>query len=331
MNILITLPYGIARQTFIPNDVAQKIEQMGNIIWNNTYENYTEEDLYEKIKDIDVCITGWGSPSFSGRVLENANCLKLVAHAAGSVSSVVSDELYAKGIRVISGNKVFAESVAESVIAYLLNSLRDISYYANMMKAGGWRPGDYYNQGLFDQTIGLVGFGDIPKYLVPMLKPFRVKIKAFDKFVDAKAMAEFGVEKAELEDIFTSCSIISIHLPKTDDTKHIIDKRLLQLIPNGAVLVNTARGSVIDEDALIEELKLNRFKAALDVYEKEPLQDNSPLRKMDNVILIPHMGGPTVDRRKYATLAVLNDINNLINNKPLIHEITAIRASRMTK
>ena len=73
-----------------------------------------------------------------------------------------------------------------------------------------------------------------------------------------------------------------------------------------------------------------RVKAALDVYEKEPLQDNSPLRKMYNVILIPHMGGPTVDRRKYATLAVLNDINNLINNKPLIHEITAIRASRMT-
>jgi phosphoglycerate dehydrogenase-like enzyme len=200
-----------------------------------------------------------------------------------------------------------------------------------MMKSGGWRSSDFYNRGLLDQTVGLVGFGEIPRYLVPMLKPFRVKVKAFDKFVDAQTMAEYGVEKVEIEDIFATCPIISIHLPATEETYHMIDRRLLKLIQNDAVLVNTARGSVIDENALIEELKLNRFKVVLDVYEKEPLPDDSPLRKMDNAILIPHMGGPTVDRRKYATLAVLDDINNFINNRPLVHEITAERAARMTR
>ena len=111
----------------------------------------------------------------------------------------------------------------------------------------------------------------------------------------------------------------------------MIDRRLLKMIQKDAVLVNTSRGRVIDEKALIEELKQNRFKAVLDVYEKEPLPDDSPLRKMENTLLIPHMGGPTADRRKYATLAVVDDINNLLSNRPLVHEITAERASRMTR
>lgn len=330
MNILVTLPESI-RKTFIPEDVACKIEQMGNVIWNNKGSNYTEEELREKIKDIDVCITGWGVPKFTARVLENANRLKLVAHTAGTVANFVSDELYAKGVRVVSANKIFAESVAEAVIGYLLAALRDIPYYVNMMKSGGWKAEDFYNRGLLDQTVGLVGFGEIPRYLVSMLKPFRVKIKAFDKFVDAEEMAKYGVEKVDIEDIFAGCPIISIHLPATKETYHMIDRQLLKLIQDDAILVNTARGSVIDENALIEELKLKRFKAVLDVYEREPLPDDSPLRKMDNALLIPHMGGPTVDRRKYATLAVLDDIDNFINNRPLVHEITAERAARMTR
>lgn len=330
MNILVTLPENI-RRTFIPQDVARKIEQMGNVIWNNKGENYTEEELRERIKDIDICITGWGIPKFTARVLENANRLRLVAHTAGTVANFVSDELYAKGVRVVSANKIFAESVAEAVIGYLLAALRDIPYYVNMMKSGGWKAEDFYNRGLLDQTVGLVGFGEIPRYLVSMLKPFRVKIKAFDKFVDAEEMAKYGVEKVDIEDIFAGCPIISIHLPATKETYHMIDRQLLKLIQDDAILVNTARGSVIDENALIEELKLKRFKAVLDVYEREPLPDDSPLRKMDNALLIPHMGGPTVDRRKYATLAVLDDIDNFINNRPLVHEITAERAARMTR
>src|SRR5690606_26964658 len=137
--------------------------------------------------------------------------------------------------------------------------------------------------------------------------------------------------KVDIEDIFAGCPIISIHLPATKETYHMIDRQLLKLIQDDAILVNTARGSVIDENALIEELKLKRFKVVLDVYEREPLPDDSPLRKMDNALLIPHMGGPTVDRRKYATLAVLDDIDNFINNRPLVHEITAERAARMTR
>lgn len=331
MNILVTLSDKV-KETFLTPEIIQRIEETGNVTWiNGNPPGFTEEVLREHIKGIDICITGWGIPKFSARVLENADRLKLVAHTAGSVANLVSDELYEKGVHVVSANKVFAESVAESVIAYLLSALRDIPYYVNDMKQGGWKSGDYYNRGLLDQSIGLVGFGEIPRYLAPMLKPFRVKLKAFDEYVDAQTMAEYGVEKAELDELFASCPIISVHLPRTDETYHMIGKRLLEMIQDGGILINTARGSVIDEKALVEELKKNRIKAVLDVFEEEPLSDQSPLRRLYNALLIPHMAGPTVDRRKYSTMAVLDDIDNFINNRPLVHEISAIRASRMTR
>jgi phosphoglycerate dehydrogenase-like enzyme len=328
MNILVALNENV-KKTFLTEDIIKRIEKIGNVIWKS--DIHTEDDLRSSIKGIDICITGWGIPKFSPWVLDKADRLKLVAHTAGTVASFVSDELYARGIKVVSANKVFAESVAEGVIGYLLAALRDIPYHAYEMKSGGWKKDDYYNRGLLDQTIGLVGFGEIPRYLVPMLKPFRVKIKAFDKFVDAETMAEYGVEKTDLDDIFSSCPIISVHLPRTEGTHHMIDKRLLEMIQDDGILVNTARGSVIDEQALIDELKKNRIKVVLDVYQTEPLPEDSPLRKMSNAILIPHMAGPTVDRRKYATMAVLDDIDRFIDNKPLVHEITAVRASRMTR
>ncbi|MEG0692933.1 MAG: NAD(P)-dependent oxidoreductase, partial [Oscillospiraceae bacterium] len=208
---------------------------------------------------------------------------------------------------------------------------REIPRYSNLMRQGGWKTPEYYNQGLLDQKIGLVGFGEIPKYLVGMLKPFRVKIMAFDKYVSKEKMAEYGVQKVELEQIFSQCPIISLHLPKTEDTYHMIDEQIIKRIPDGALLINTARGSVIDEEYLTKELATNRFKAVLDVFEQEPPLENSPLRSMENAILIPHMGGPTIDRRKYATLAVLEDIKRFYQDEPLIHEISLSHANMMTK
>ncbi len=331
MNILVTIPNGATKDTFMPTEVKKAINMLGNVTWNETNENYTEQELQEKLEDIDICFTGWGTIRFTDDVLKNANKLKIIAHTAGTVAPIISEELYAKGVKVLSGNKVFAESVAESVVAYILASLRDIPHYSNVMRQGGWKTPDYYNQGLLDQTIGLVGFGEIPKYLVGMLKPFHVKIMAFDKYVSKEKMAEFGVEKVELEDVFAQCQIISVHLPKTEDTYHMIDERLIKLIPNGALLVNTARGSVIDEKFLTKELATNRFRAVLDVFEQEPLLQDNPLRSMKNAILIPHMGGPTTDRRKYATLALLDDIKRYYEGKPLTHEISFAHANLMTR
>ncbi len=331
MSILVTIPNGITKDTFITEDVKEKLKGFGNVEWNNTESQFSTQELSEKIKDIDVCITGWGTKSFDDDVLKNANKLRLIAHTGGSAGNIGTDSVYNRGIKVLTGNSIYAESVAEGVLAYILSSLRDIPLYNKTMHEGGWPSAGFYNKGIFDCTIGLVSFGMTAKYLANMLKPFRVKIKVNSRYLTEEAKQQYEVEYASIEEIFSTCEIISIHSPQTPSTYHMIGKELLEMIPDGALLVNTARGSVIDEAALAEELMKKRFKAALDVYEVEPLPADSKLRGLDNVLLMPHMGGPTVDRRKFVTLSLIEDIKRFIKGEPLQLEISKEYAVNMTK
>jgi phosphoglycerate dehydrogenase-like enzyme len=262
--------------------------------------------------------------------LEKADKLQLIAHSAGSVAPYIGKEVYEKGIKVISGNMLFAESVAECVVALALSSLREIPYYSGMVRAGGWKSSNYFNEGLLDQTVGLVGFGMIAKQLIPMLKPFRNRIKVYAPDLTEELAKEYGVEPATLEEIFTTCKIISLHVPSIPETYHMIDRRLLKMIPDGTLFINTARGSVIDEQALIDELKTKRFKAALDVYEVEPLPVESELRTLENVLPMPHMGGPTIDRRRYVVLGIIDDINRFVKGEELKLEIKMEYGMKMT-
>ncbi len=330
MNILVTLPEGEVKNTFIPGATAEKLEALGQVTWNTFHRQFDKMELREKLRGQDICITGWGCPKLDEDVLGNADKLKLVVHTGGSVAPIVSSYLYEKGIKVISGNKLYAESVAEGVLGYILCSLRGLVFFNNELQAGSWR-GGAYNEGLLDQTVGLVGFGMVAKYLAGMLKPFRAGIRVYDPYITEETCAEYGVECTNLEDLITTSKIISLHAPKIPETYHMIDKRLIRMIPDGALLVNTARGALIDEEALAGELRKNRFKAVLDVFEVEPLPVESGLRGLPNVILIPHMAGPTVDRRKIVTEELIKDMENFWAGKALKHEISNEYAMKMTQ
>jgi len=331
MNILVTIPQGYIRDTFIPPDIAERINSLGTVRWNDTDQNWTVEELAEKIRDVDVCITGWGTVPFDGIVLENANRLKIVAHTGGSAANIAGKLFFDKGIRLVTANRYYAESLAEGVLAYILCALRNIPFYNNEVHQGRWHDDHFDNEGLLDQTIGLIGFGMTAQALVGMLRPFRVKIKVFSEHKTDEVYHQYGVQRASLEEIITTCKIISIHMAQREDTWHIINRELLQKIPEGRLLINTARGSLIDEEALADELSTGRFRAVLDVFEEEPLPQNSRLRGLKNVILIPHMGGPTVDRRKYCTIGILDDIDRYFRGEALQNEIDFEYVSRMTK
>ncbi|WP_407272011.1 hydroxyacid dehydrogenase [Radiobacillus sp. PE A8.2] len=334
MNILVTMPRGHVRESFIPNNIAKQLESLGKVTWNHKTEQFKTEEFREKLMDADVCITGWGCPKFDKQVLEDNNKLRLVAHTGGSVGAIMSDYLFEKNIKVISGNYLYAESVAESAIAYMLSSLRNIPFYSSEMNAGRWWSNDSPSEGLFEQRVGLVGFGLIAKEVVKMLKPFRNEILVYDPYIKKDDLAlykEYAVKESTLKEIFSTCKIISLHTALTPETQKMINKELLELIPEGAILINTARGKLIDESVLELELQKDRFKAALDVFEEEPLPETSKLRGLNNVILMPHKGGPTVDRRKHVTAALIIDIVNFFNNKPMKNEITFQYASTMTR
>ena len=332
LKILVTMSTGVIRDSFFPPEVVKKLESIGNVEWNESADPMPAEEIKKRIRDVDVCMTGWGSVQYDRDILEKAEKLRVIAHTGGSVAGLVSEFLYERGIWVVSGNNLYAESVAEGTIAYILSALRKIPYFYNELQKGHWIwAGDYYNEGLLDQNIGLVGFGAISKHLVKMLSPFRVKIKAYDPYVSDEVFKEYGVERASLEDIFSTSKIISLHVARTPATYHLIGKELLRLIPDDALLVNTARASIVDTEALIEELQKNRFKAFLDVYDVEPLPADSKLLGLPNALLIPHMGGPTIDRRKLVTSSLIDDIKRIYEGTQPVLAIEKKYALAMTR
>lgn len=330
LKILVTMPKTEIFHTFFNEKLIRQLKDIGEVIWNeSTTTHFTKEEICEKIKDIDILVTGWGTPVLDEEVMSHAEKLKMVAHTGGSVRPYVSDVVYEKGVTVISGNEVFAQSVAESVIAYALASLRDIPRYSSDLKNGIW-PTSFYNKGLLDRTVGIVGYGMISKMVVQMLKPFNVKIKVFSRHIAQEELEKHGMQKADLPEIFSTCDIVSIHSGMTKENYHLITEELLRMMPEGSLLINTARGAVIDEPALCRVLAEGKINAVLDVYEVEPLPQGHPLMRFDNAILMPHMGGPTIDRRLVVVQALIDDMRRFLKGEPLCCEIDQAYAAKMS-
>ena len=329
--ILIAMVDDPVTTAFLTEKNMENLNKLGTIIWDKSVEEITPEWLRDNLVDIDICLCGWGVPKFDAFVLEKANKLKFIGYVAGSVANVVSDEMYDRGIRISCGNEMFAQSVAECTIAFMLCAQRDLRKFSNIINDGGWIDDMYTCKALIEKEVGIVGYGAISRYLLVMLKPFCCNIKLYSKHMTEEQAAELGVKKASLEEIFSTCDIVSLHCAKTPENHHLINDTLLSMMPQDALLVNTARGDVVDEEALAKHLHAGHIRAALDVYQEEPLPMHSPLRGIDNVYMFPHIGGPTVDRYPACAHVVLEDIARLLKGEELQHEIKAWRSKMMTR
>ncbi|MCI6528480.1 MAG: hydroxyacid dehydrogenase [Oscillospiraceae bacterium] len=331
MKFVVTMPEGPVFETFWSPDERRQLEALGEVQWNTLGRQFTPEELAERLRGAEVCVTGWGAPVFDERVLSGADALRLIAHTGGSVKPYVTDLCYQRGIRVLSGNRVFAESVAEGVIAYALASLRRIPLYATQLQHGYWN-GEIKNRGLLDRKVGIVGYGMIARDVIEMLRPFHCPIAVYSRHLPPHALQAQGLEQLGLEELFAACDVISLHSGMTPENHHLVTQAMLRSMKPGALLINTARGALIDEAALCRVLaERPDLSAALDVYETEPLPEGHPLQSLDNVLLMPHMGGPTIDRRRAVTKSVLGDIRHFLAGEPLSCEISRSYAEKMSQ
>lgn len=331
LQILVATPDTDIRKTFFSTEAAQAVQRLGNVHWNSAGTAYTAGQLAQRLEGVDVCFTGWDTHPLDELVLQKADQLKIVAHTGGSVANIVTPALYERGVRVISGNEVYALSVAEGTIAYILLALRRLPFYMEMLKTSGWHNQIWYNEGLLNQTIGIIGFGAIARHLVRLLKPFDVRIKVSSSYLTQQQAAALGVEKADLQEILKTCKIVSLHSASTPQNRHMIGRAQLDMMQDGALFVNTARGSIVDEQALADVLKTGRITAVLDVFEQEPLPMDSPLRGLDHALLIPHMAGPTIDRRPIVVQQLVQNIQSHFSGGDMPLEISAQRALTMSK
>ncbi len=334
MKAYIASPRGVVFDTFFTPENIKLAESLGEIVWFEGNKKPTASDVAAQIGDCDVYVSLWGSPRVDSEILAAAPKLRLHTHLCGTVVPVTSDEEWDAGIRVISGNDYFARSVAEGTVAYMLTALRDIPrYFGELKNEGKWkRSADYYTEGLWGRTVGIISFGAIGHHLAEYLRPFGVKLMIYDIVrIPDEVLARYGARQTSIEEIFSEADVITVHTPLFAETEHLVDARLLSMIKPGALFVNTSRGKIVDEAALCRELADGRFRAFLDVFEKEPPLPESPLYSLPNVWIMPHMAGPTVDLRKMIAHDLLvESAGHIDRGEPLPHEITRTRAARMS-
>ena len=282
-------------------------------------EKITPENAAEIIAGAGAAITSWGSVRLEKPILDAAPDLKIVAHAAGSVKGIVSDELVRRGIRITSAAAALGVGVAEYTLGAMLMMGKRLKEQMRSVESGGWgSPAAARMLEMFRASVGIVGAGFVGRNLVRLLKNFELEsISVYDPYLASDKASELGVRKASLEDLFAGSDYICICAPSTAETRGMISRKLIQSIRDDAVFVNAARGAIVDEAALADELKTGRFLALIDVTEPEPPRPDHPLRNLPNVIMTPHMAGAVTRNVKRNGLFAAREIINFVDGKPL--------------
>lgn len=329
MDVLVTLPEGWLRDTFVTDELRDRLESLGTVTWIDGDEQLSESELRDRIGGVDVLVTGWGSPQVTAEVVDAADDLDLIAHTGGSVGPHASEAVYDAGIRVVSANDVMADHTAEHVLGCIIARLHRIPALHADMRDGEWGAEAYDLQTIHRKRVGLVGLGTIGRNLLDHLSGFDVSVRVYDPYVDESDLADWPfAEKADL-DAALDADIVSVHAARTEETIGMLDAERLAQIPDGALFVNTARAEIVEEDALLDELRSGRIDGVFDVFHEEPLPADHELRSLDNVLLTPHVGGSEI--RPPLTEAVIEEIERFDRGEPLEREIPREQWRHMTR
>lgn len=277
------------------------------------------------MEQADAIITCWGTPPISREMLEGAPRLRLVAHAAGSVRALVPPEFWNGKRRVCSNAGIIAEDVAQTTLALMLTSLRQLWGFAASTRAGEWTGGEasrFTTRRLDGLTVGVVGASMVGREVIKLIRPFGCRILLADPYVSPMEERALGVRRVELCDLLRESDVVSLHAPANEDCRHLINARTAPLIKDGALFINTARGLLVDEAALIKELTTGRIFACIDVTDPEPPAADHPFRKLPNVILTPHIaGGHTQNGRKMLGRNAILEVYNYLTRGLLANEV----------
>ncbi|WP_127579581.1 hydroxyacid dehydrogenase [Paenibacillus koleovorans] len=316
------LPFGAALDKVCSEETMKWIDEHFDAVWNEQNENYTPEQLHQMMEDAEVILTSWGSPKLTEEMLQKADKLRYVGHAAGSVKGFMPRSVFDHNRKVFSGAPRLALSVGEYCMTVLLAMLRRIPQVSKAAQQGGWWEvgPQFIGHELTGATIGIVSASSTARAFLQLLAPFRPNVLLYDPFLSEENALKLGVKLATLEDVMR-CSIISIHAPSLQSTENMIHADLIRSIPDGAVLINSSRGLVLDEEALIAELQTGRFYAALDVLRKEAPDPKHPLFRLDNVLITPHIAGSTFECRRALMPEIAQDILRSIQHEPTRYEI----------
>ena len=329
MDKITILVDGNSREAVFGEKYYERLRKQGEL---NIYDraDFSDKDyVVDFVKGSNFIITSWGSPVIDAAILDACPDLKAVLHAAGSVKPVVSDALIEKNIRMTASAIAIGEGVAETALAYAIAGSKRFFWLNEDVKAGKWAERKRMVRDFYDIKVGVISGGMVGKHMVKLLKNFHVDILMYDPILTKEQIAEIGAEKVTLEELMSQCDVVSIHAPSIPATDNMVNKDNLKLMKDGAVLINTARGTIINEQDLIEELKKGRIFACLDVTNPEPPVADSELFKLPNVVMTPHLAGTVTNGKKRIALHVCEELERFQNGERMKTEVDLSKLSQM--
>ncbi len=276
--------------------------------------------LVQAVADADGLLATL-SDRIDATLLDRAPRLRAVSNLAVGYDNIDVGACTARGIVVTNTPGVLTEATADLAFALLLATARRLPEAERFLRAGrwtGWKPMELAGVDVYGATLGIVGFGRIGQAVARRARGFAMRILYFSRTPLPEAAADLGAEYRPLDELLAEADFVSLHVPLTPETRGLIGERELGLMKPSAILINTARGAVVDEEALCRALAARRIRAAgLDVYAEEPIGADHPLLALDNVVALPHIGSATeATRTRMAVLAAQNLLAALEGRRP---------------
>ncbi|MBB5978533.1 hydroxyacid dehydrogenase [Kribbella solani] len=281
------------------------------------------------LPDVDVLLTGWGCPRIGPDVLDAAPKLRAILHAAGSVKAIVDPAAFDRGIQVSSAASANALPVAEFTVAAIVLAGKRAFRLAAQYRLERRKSDPHSMPGSYGSTVGLLGASRIAKMVAERLRTLDLNVLISDPYLTSGEAASLGAELVDNDTLFRRSDILSVHAPLLPETTGLVDARLLGLLKDGAVLINTARGKIIDPGALLSECASGRIDAVLDVTEPEPLPPDSPLLDLPNVFITPHVAGAVGNEIARLGELAVSELEHLAAGRPLDHAISATELGRL--
>jgi D-3-phosphoglycerate dehydrogenase / 2-oxoglutarate reductase len=281
--------------------------------------NITKEELTKEIEKYDAVVVR-SRTKLTANILEKAKNLKVIGRAGVGLDNIDLKKAKDLGITVLNTPEAPSVSVAELALGMMFSLARYISIADETMHRNEWNKNDYLGYTLFGKKLGLIGFGNIGKELAKRAIALGMKVGVYSRFSKGQSAIEeaksFGCNiYPSVEETLKDAHIISLHLPATDKTENIINESTLKLMKPNSILINTARGKLVDEGALVKALNNHQIAgAALDVYWEEPLKNQELINCKGNLILTPHIGSQTEETQSSAATGIAQKISDFLKN-----------------
>ena len=314
MRILITAPFDGAAL-----EELKKNHEVTYDPWSDDKELLAGEKLHAALAKNRAQIFVCESEKVTDEVLSGLDDLKMICVCRAGLNDIEIPAATKRGIIVTNTPGRNAEGVAEMVVALMIMCSRFMTQGQQALRSGEWDDGLYFRMRgpeLYGKTVGLIGFGNVPRKLASLLASFHVKLLAYDPYVSQETADAWNVKLVDFDTIFREADVVSNHLPQTPETMKCINAQKFELMKPTAYFLNTARAGAVDEEALIDVLRNHRIAgAALDVYNEEPLPLDSPLLALDNLTMMPHLGGASSDVVRNHSQMVVEDISLYMDGK----------------